>query len=164
MEVKVIKVKEGKSLGDILSAVFDEIEKETLKEEVVEDVNKGHEPELSMGFFIERIAMKKGWKPEKVENYLNSIDELYPQAAFSIMLREIAVYLDSKYKDHIENSDEIYTVSTLDGRIHKINKKAIKNFRNFAAFRTLEDAKTACNILRVPLKDMFSTCTKETEK
>ena len=42
-----------------------------------------------------------------------------------------------------------------DGRITKANKAHIKNYRNFAAFRTVEDAKTACSIVRDILKELF---------
>ena len=42
-----------------------------------------------------------------------------------------------------------------DGRITKANKAHIKNYRNFAGFRTIEDAKIGCTITRDILKEMF---------
>ena len=45
----------------------------------------------------------------------------------------------------------------LDGRITKANKAYIKNYRNFAAFRTIEDAKIACRIVKPILKEMFKS-------
>ena len=93
----------------------------------------------------------------KVYNYLNSVDSILPAAAFSMVLREIAIELDKKYEDHIENSPEIYVISMLDGRITKANKAHIKNYRNFAAFRTIEDAKIACRIVKPILKEMFKS-------
>ena len=110
---------------------------------------------MGMNFYIERIAGRLGWKPEKVYNYLNSVDSILPSAAFSMVLREIATELDKKYEDHIENSPEIYVISLLDGRITKANKAHIRNYRNFAAFRTIEDAKIACKIVKPVLKEMF---------
>ena len=112
---------------------------------------------LDMNFYIEKIAARLGWKPEKVYNYLNSVDSILPAAALSMVLREIAVELDKKYEDHIENSPEIYVISLLDGRITKANKAHIKNYRNFAAFRTIEDAKIACKIVKPVLKEMFKS-------
>ena len=112
---------------------------------------------LDMNFYIEKIAARLGWKPEKVYNYLNSVDSILPAAALSMVLREIAVELDKKYEDHIENSSEIYVISLLDGRITKANKAHIKNYRNFAAFRTIEDAKIACKIVKPVLKEMFKS-------
>ena len=117
---------------------------------------KGEVP-MDMNFYIEKIAARLGWKPEKVYNYLNNVDSILPAAAFSMVLREIAVELDKKYEDHIENSPEIYVISMLDGRITKANKAYIKNYRNFAAFRTIEDAKIACRIVKPILKEMFKS-------
>ena len=115
---------------------------------------KGEIP-MDMNFYIEKIAARLGWKPEKVYNYLNNVDSILPAAAFSMVLREIAVELDKKYEDHIENSPEIYVISMLDGRITKANKAHIKNYRNFAAFRTIDDARIACRIVKPILKEMF---------
>ena len=117
---------------------------------------KGEVP-MDMNFYIEKIAARLGWKPEKVYNYLNSVGSIFPAAAFSMVLREIAVELDKKYEDHIENSPEIYVISMLDGRITKANKAYIKNYRNFAAFRTIEDARIACRIVKPILKEMFKS-------
>ena len=115
---------------------------------------KGEVP-MDMNFYIEKIAARLGWKPEKVYSYLNNVDSILPAAAFSMVLREIAVELDKKYEDHIENSPEIYVISMLDGRITKANKAHIKNYRNFAAFRTIDDARIACRIVKPILKEMF---------
>lgn len=112
---------------------------------------------MDMNFYIEKIATRLGWKPEKVYNYLNSVDSILPAAAFSMVLREISIELDKKYEDHVENSPEIYVISMLDGRITKANKAYIKNYRNFAAFRTIEDAKIACRIVKPILKEMFKS-------
>lgn len=117
---------------------------------------KGEVP-MDMNFYIEKIAARLDWKPEKVYNYLNSVDSILPAAAFSMVLREIAIELDKKYEDHIENSPEIYVISMLDGRITKANKAHIKNYRNFTAFRTIEDAKIACRIVKPILKEMFKS-------
>ena len=110
-----------------------------------------------MNFYIEKIAARLGWKSEKVYNYLNNVNSILPAAALSMVLREIAIELDKKYEDHIENSSEIYVISLLDGRITKANKAHIKNYRNFAAFRTIEDAKIACKIVKPVLKEMFKS-------
>lgn len=118
------------------------------------------EDDSKAGFYINKLAEQKGWKPKKVAGWLDSIYETSPTAAFTILLRVIAVHLDQKYEDHIEKSEEIFVVSNLDGRIKKVCKAHIKNYRNFAAFRTLEDAKFACRVLREPLKEMFSNVRK----
>lgn len=112
---------------------------------------------MDINFYVERIAARLGWKPEKAYNYINSVDSILPAAALSMVLREIATELDKKYEDHIENSPEIYVISLLDGRIARANKAHIRNYRNFAAFRTIEDAKIACKIVKPILKEMFKS-------
>ena len=109
------------------------------------------------GFYVGKLAERKGWKFEKISNFLNNLAEINLGAAFQVVLREVAIELDKKYADHIEKSEEIYCVSLTNGHIFKADKKFIKNFRNFAAFRTIDDAKLACKITRELLKDMFKS-------
>lgn len=121
------------------------------------DKVKPAESHMNLHCYVEKLAKKLNWKVEKMYNYLNTIDSVYPAAAFSMILREVAIELDKKYEDHIEKSPEIYVISMLDGKITKANKAHIKNYRNFAAFRSVEDAKTACSIVREILKELFKS-------
>ena len=123
----------------------------------VDKVLKPAESHMNLHYYVEKLAKKLNWKVEKMYNYLNTIDSVYPAAAFSMILREVAIELDKKYEDHIEKSPEIYVISMLDGKITKANKAHIKNYRNFAAFRSVEDAKTACSIVREILKELFKS-------
>nr|DAI58971.1 MAG TPA: hypothetical protein [Crassvirales sp.] len=107
-------------------------------------------------FYIEHLAKRIHWNKDNLQKYLANLYTIYPAAVLSIMLREIAIVMDEKYKNHIENSKEIYVISTLSGEITKVkNLDRIKNFKNFAAFRTLDDALAAKHILRDPMKQMF---------
>ena len=117
----------------------------------------GTEVPMELEYYIQKIAERLCWKIEKVYNYLNSVDAILPAAAFSMVLREVAIELDKKYENHIEKSPEIYVISMLDGRITKANKAHITNYRNFAAFRSVNDAKIACSITRDILKEMFKS-------
>lgn len=121
------------------------------------DKVKPAESHMDLHYYVEKLAKKLNWKVEKMYNYLNTIDSVYPAAAFSMILREVAIELDKKYEDHIEKSPEIYVISMFDGKITKANKAHIKNYRNFAAFRSVEDAKTACSIVREILKELFKS-------
>lgn len=140
--------------------------KEHLPKEAVEfiegmaELKMAEAPNVDLGYYIEKIADRKGWTPQKVNGWLGSIENESPIAAFNIVAREIAIDLDKKYEDHIENSEKIYVISPLDGRIHEVCKAHIKNYRNFAAFRTIEDARFACTLLREKLKGMFKTNAK----
>lgn len=110
---------------------------------------------MCVGYYIASLAEKVGWKPEKMAGYLQNLWNINPAAAFSMLLREVAIELDKKYEDHINNCEKLFIISSMDGRIHKVPRAYIKNFRNFAAFRTEQDAKIACRILRDDLKEMF---------
>lgn len=130
-------------------------ESDNVKENSNESVNSP--VPMDLDFYIEKIARRLNWKVEKVYNYLNSIDSIYPIAALNIILREISIELDKQYEDHISNSETLYAISSLNGKIGIINKAQVKNYSNFAAFRTIEDAKIACKITRDIIKDLFKS-------
>ena len=105
---------------------------------------------------IKSLAKKTNWKEEKLLNILATLNLANPWAATQMVLREIAIELDKKYDDHINKSEKIYVISPQDGRIHEINKKTVKNYKAFPAFRSIEDAKIACSLIREHLKSIFS--------
>lgn len=107
------------------------------------------------GFYISQAGKKLGVDPLSACKLLEMVAIMNPTAFFSILLREIAVELDKKYPDHIENSKEIYYINTFNGTITKADKAWIRNYRNFAAFRNVEDARVACKILSPIMKDLF---------
>lgn len=104
---------------------------------------------------VANLVKKTGWKEKKLWAILTNIAALNPSAVLQIFIREIAIELDKKYKDHINKCDIIYTISTLDGRIHKLEKKYIKTFRSISAFRSMEDAKIACYLLKSQLRQLY---------
>lgn len=113
--------------------------------------------EMPIEFILDHMSQRFGWKADNLGKYLTTLTSLGEAAVFSILLREVAIILDKQYSDHIENSKEIWGISLTDGEIFKfkdLNK--IKNFRNFAAFRTVEDAVLAKKSLKVLLVSMFS--------
>ena len=105
---------------------------------------------------IKSLAKKTNWKEEKLLNILATLHLANPWAATQMVLREIAIELDKKYDDHINKSKKIYVISPQDGRIHEINKKTVKNYKAFPAFRSTKDAKIACSLIREHLKSIFS--------
>ena len=105
-------------------------------------------------YYLNKIANRQGWDSNKMKHFMSKMFDINYAAAFSVYLREIAIELDKKYEDHISNCNEVYVISIADGRIHKMYKAQIKNFKNFAAFRTVEDAQFACKILKHMIKYM----------
>lgn len=123
--------------------------------ETVESQLNKNKVAIDIKYYINKIANKMGWDYEDALGFLRCVDNISKSAFFSILLKEIAIELDKKYEDHIKYSDEIYVISITNGHIAKINKKFIKNYNNFAAFRTMDDAKLAAKILRPCLREMF---------
>lgn len=113
-------------------------------------------PSDNIGYYISKVLTRLGWTESKDLKYIQDLENVYPSIVFNMLLKEIAIELDNKYDDHIENSLEVFVVPTLDGRITKVNKSYIKNYRNFAAFRSVADAKFACRILRSYLREMYA--------
>lgn len=107
-------------------------------------------------FYIEHLAKRVHWNVGNLKKYLGNLYTIYPAAVFSILLREVAIVLDEKYDNHIKNSKEIYGISSLNGEITKVKDlNKIKNFKNFAAFRTLDDALAAKHILKDLSETLF---------
>lgn len=78
-------------------------------------------------------------------------------ARFSVILRALAVLIDRRYSDHINNADvdKYFTIDMTNGRVCEVPKGKIKNFRNFAAFRSIDDIKIATKILRPFIKELW---------
>lgn len=167
-----VKTGEAVELGQELARVVDtfmdpitveevEITEKTLPKFIKEGVISVQEEEpkcthVNIDYYIGHLAERINWKPENLLKYLENLASINEAAVFSILLREVAIVLDKRYPDHIERSKDIYFIGMADGEIHKIKElHKVKNFRNFAAFRTIEDAVCAKNILKDFIKELF---------
>lgn len=148
----------GKVKATVVIPVTESTLPKLLKTGILSESNcqEGSKVPMTVDYYVEKIAERMGWKPEKVGNFLNNVHKIHPNAALSIVLKEIAVEIDKSYDNHIKDSPEIFVISSLDGKITKANKAVIKNYRNFAAFRSIEDAKIACKILRWVLRELYA--------
>ena len=107
---------------------------------------------------VQHLANRIGWNKENLERYFNNLYKISPAAVFEIVLKEVAILLDKKYPNHINNSKEIWVINKVNGEIQKLKDLSkIKSFQHFAAFRSIEDAKIACRITRDILKEMFKS-------
>ena len=95
--------------------------------------------------------------PDAIETMIELLNTLPDYIKFEMMLRAAAVLIDRKYPDHINNAkvDKYFTINMTDGKVCEVPKKSIKNFRNFAAFRTLDDIKIATKLLRPLMKHIW---------
>ena len=108
-----------------------------------------HGISLSVKFYIAKLAKKMNLKFEVCEAMLGNIASYSPITAMSLLAKQISLELDQHYDGHIRDAEHIFVLSTVDGTITEIPAKARveTNYRNFAAFRSLEDANLAYSIL-----------------
>lgn len=105
---------------------------------------------------IQHLANRIGWNKENLEKYLSNLYKISPAAAFEIVLKEVAILLDEKYPDHINNSNEIWVINKVSGGVQKLKDLSkIKSFQHFAAFRSLEDALVARRVMAPVLKNLY---------
>lgn len=90
-----------------------------------------------------------------MSSILDALEGANHWAVVQLLLKEIAIELDKKYDNHINKSEKIYAISPQDGRIHEVDKSYIKNYKAFPAFRSIEDAKIACSLVKNHLKSIF---------
>ena len=113
---------------------------------------------LGEDYYILNLADKKEWEHKKMVKYIEYLTKFSPAAAAHILLREIAIDFDDTHDGHIEDSKEIWTISMLNGKVEQVDKNKVKNYRNFPAFRSKEEAKKAHAILSKRLRKMFRGC------
>ena len=101
------------------------------------------------------LCNKANVTSEKMSSILDILEDANHWVVVQLLLKEIAIELDKKYNNHINNSEKIYAISPQDGRIHEIDKSHIKNYKAFPAFRNIEDAKIACHLVKNHLKSIF---------
>lgn len=157
MEVKVksFKVENLDQLQEALLTILKELKESKCDCECTESPKLSKENEVLEGA-LDNLCEKFSCSLQELEAILSKISSFNKGAALSLVLREMALVLDKKYEDNIRNCEEVYGVSFVTGKIVKIPKRVIRGYNGFAAFRTLEDAKLACSILKNILKDMFS--------
>lgn len=145
-------------LGDIIEIIHIKLTEETLPQLLKAGIiitKPVVDIPMNIEYYINKAINKLKLPSAVATACFDKISSIYPNLLFSIILKEIAIELDKKYEDHIRNSPVIYGISTTDGRIFIVDKKYIKNYKNFAAFRSVEDAKIACKIVKDTFKDMF---------
>lgn len=127
-----------------------------LKEGVLVVEGSDTDIDLDGDSILNHLANRIGWNRDNLKKYLENFNNINLTAVFSTLLKEIAIMMDEKYEDHISNSKEIYIINTIDGNITKLhNLSRVKNFKNFAAFRSYEEANLAKIALAPVMKELY---------
>ena len=101
----------------------------------------------SLADVISYMADKRGFSLQKTVDMLVLLIEYFPTQAASVFLKEVALYMDSKYPDNIRKSPELWVISSTTRTVRKLNKEAILDYKGFAAFRTQEEALEALELM-----------------
>lgn len=133
------------------------VREEMLKEEIPLDETQ---QEFEIPTFSEAIALISTWlmgTPHAKNMAKGFLVKMPDYARFSVILRALAVLIDRKYPDHINSADvdKYFTIDMTNGRVCEVPKNKIKNFRNFAAFRSIDDIKIATKLLRPVIKELW---------
>lgn len=116
--------------------------------------NPDNSQEVNIMDFVPVLATKLQLSIPEAQVLLQHLYDINPGACISLFAKEIAIFLDLRYPDHISELDEYFVLSLTDGCIHRCNTP-IKNHQCLALFRTLDDAKFACKVLKPMLKAIY---------
>ena len=147
----------GTAFGPVpFSAIKKSLTKEQVEyaEQVFTQVAIANNPG-TIDHYIYRLTARHNWPVKKMYSYIQNLHKFSPAAALNVILKEIALAFDEKYEDQIENSEKIFTILMTNGKVAEVDKAAIRNYRNFPAFRTKQEAVLAHRILSKEIRSMF---------
>lgn len=103
----------------------------------------------SIEYYVAKLAKKLNAPFDACEAMLSIIANYSPFSVMTLLAKQISLELDHKYDGHIRDAEHVFALSSVDGTIGEVSAKvrANSNYKNFAAFRSVEDAKLAYSIL-----------------
>ena len=97
-----------------------------------------------LDYVLDYVANRIGASRVEAVKYLYSLEKINPLAVLTVYLKRISYRLNKKYDNTpIRELPKIYIISVYDGKVKAICPKDIKNLKNFAWFRSKEDAEFA---------------------
>ena len=87
---------------------------------------------------------------------LKQLFSISPATTLDLCLRAIAVDMDNNYEGDISECETVWAFDRATKEVFELPVKRAKNLRNFAAFRTKEDAQAALKICSPIVKKMYS--------
>lgn len=154
--ITITRRSENESLT-IIKTITEDVLDELIESGLVIEVNSesGNGEETNMFHVISHLAKRIGWKPENLKKYIENLYTISPVAVYQILLKEIAIMIDSHYSNHISKVEKVYAVSILDGEIFEIEQIGCGNYTNVALFRTFKEAELAKKVLMLIEADIF---------
>ena len=109
---------------------------------------------MNLEFYVSKLEKQLGQESGFLTMLQKATWRIAPASVSDLLLMFIAKFLDEQYPDHIRESKELFGIDVA-GRIVRLDPIRIKTFRTFAAFRSLDDARIACRILKPLSKKIF---------
>lgn len=103
-------------------------------------------PSDKPSFYVHKLANKLEMSVDQCYKMIETIRKYSPITVFSLLLKQVALELDKKYKDHICDAEETYCISAESGNIIKMYTKGLR-YKNISLFRSVEDARFAVKVL-----------------
>lgn len=142
IKIKKITLESIEELPNVIYEIIKEAEKCA-----VEEKKKENEIPRYIHYYMKNMSKRSHIKIKNLYKMIDNLFDVNPTIAYSIILKEVAIELDKKYDDHISKSNHIYGISTVNGNIFEIDKSSIVNFNGFSAFRSVDDARLAIEIM-----------------
>lgn len=109
-----------------------------------------------LDYVLDYVANRIGASRVEAVKYLYSLEKINPLAVLTVYLKRISYRLNKKYNNTpIRELPKIYIISVYDGKVKAICPKDIKNLKNFAWFRSKEDAEFARQCVINLIEKMF---------
>lgn len=106
-------------------------------------------------YYVAKLAKKLNISFEDCGTMLNCLMAYAPASVFSLLAKQIALELDTKYEGHIGKSKELFGVELTTGHIISIKITENSHLKNIALFRSVDDALFAINVLKPVYMRMF---------
>lgn len=137
-----------KRLMDVLNQIADEHADDVKEDEEDEEEYTDEDFKEDYQSIVSHMAKRNDWKEENVRKYLDRLFSLSPIACITAIAMELAYMMDESYEDHIEDSEELYSINFGTWDIIEVTDIREDLFKDsLPLFRTEEDANDAIDIL-----------------
>jgi hypothetical protein len=106
-------------------------------------------------YYVEKLAKKLKISVQDCGNMLLTLEKYAPATVFSLLAKQVALELDSKYEGHIAKSKNLFSIELTEGRIVPMIISDNASLKNITLFRSVEDARFAIKVLKPFYDQMY---------
>ena len=144
--------REETPLGEAITTLIMTVDESNIEElikygYVTKQPIKEQEIPMELSFYVKRLAKRFDLDKAAMWWVISAIKNGMPAIAFQMILKEVALYMESLEDTPIADRETIYFIDLQDGEICPQRAKTVKNFSVFSAFSSKENAEKAKTIL-----------------